>query len=317
MNARPLFAACLLALTLSACTTVPTAAGTSAQEAAAAAKNRSPKEILDAAPDSDWRTPDPSNLLYMDLANGRVVIELAPQFAPNHAANIRTLAHEHFWDGTGIYRVQDNFVVQFGDADSDDAAKAKSLGSAKTHLPAEFHRSAQGLAFDKLPDSDGWADQTGFSNGFPTAINSKTGTAWMTHCYGVVGSGRNEADDSSTGSELYVVIGQSPRQLDDNITVVGRVLKGMELLSPIKRGPPPMGFYENASERTPITSIALAADVPESQRVPLQVLRTDSQTFRDLIEARRHGVNSFYKRPAGRADLCSINVPTRDPTGKK
>lgn len=305
----------LAVVVLAACATSP-------QKTATAAKPyRSPKEILDAAPESDWRTPDPSNLLYMQIATpdgkpGRVIIELAPQFAPNHAANIRTLAHEHFWDGTSIYRVQDNFVVQFGDADSDDAAKAKSLGGAKTHLSAEFHRSAAGLAFDKLPDVDGWAKETGFSGGFPAARDPQKGTAWLAHCYGMVGAGRNEADDSSTGSELYVVIGQSPRMLDDNITVVGRVLQGIELLSPIKRGPAPMGFYENASERTPITSIALASDLPESQRANLRVLRTDTQTFRDMVEARRNRVDSFYKRPAGHIDLCNINVPVREVPAK-
>lgn len=311
MRLRPLAACLLLAvLALDACATTPA-------PAAAPAKYRSAKEILDAASDADWRTPDPSDLLYMDVPGGRVVIELAPQFAPNHAANIRTLAHEHFWDGTSIYRVQDNFVVQFGDADSDDAAKAKPLGSAKTHLPAEFHHGAAGLHFDALPDADGWAPQAGFVDGFPAARDPKKGTAWLAHCYGMVGAGRNDADDSSTGAELYVVIGQSPRMLDDNITVVGRVLKGIELLSPIKRGPPPMGFYATPEERTPIKAIALASDLPESQRLPLQVLRTDTQTFRDLVEARRNRIDSFYKRPAGHIDLCNINVPTRDPNATK
>lgn len=95
--------------------------------ASAATPYRSPQQILDASAASDWRTPDPANLLYMDLPAGRVIIELAPQFAPRHVANIQTFAHEHFWDGASIYRSQDNFVVQFGDADADDAAKALSL----------------------------------------------------------------------------------------------------------------------------------------------------------------------------------------------
>ena len=110
----------------------------------APAKYRSAQEILDASPASDWHSPAPENLLYMDLDGGRVIIELAPQFAPEHAGNIRTLAREGFWNGTSIYRSQDNFVVQFGDADADDAGKAKPLGSAKTHLPAEFQRPAVG-----------------------------------------------------------------------------------------------------------------------------------------------------------------------------
>ena len=43
---------------------------------------RSPKQILDASPASDWRRLDPANTLYMELPAGRVVIELAPGFAP-------------------------------------------------------------------------------------------------------------------------------------------------------------------------------------------------------------------------------------------
>jgi peptidylprolyl isomerase len=247
------------------------------------------------------------------LKTGRIIIELAPAFAPEHAANIRTLAREHFWDGTSIYRAQDNFVVQFGDPDGDDAAKARPLGSAKKHLPAEFHRKSAGVRFDRLPDVDGWAPQVGFAGGFPAARDPQQGKAWLAHCYGTVGAGRSNAPDSSTGSELYVVIGQSPRQLDDNITVVGRVLQGMELLSTLQRGPPPLGFYEDAAVRTLIEAIRLASEVPEAERSPLQVLRTDTQAFRDATEARRNRVDDFYKRPAGHIDLCNVPVPVRRP----
>ncbi len=272
---------------------------------------RSPAQIIGAAPANAWRSPDPANLLYLELDSGRVIIELAPAFAPAHVGNIRALAHEKYWDGTAIYRTQDNFVAQFGDPDGDDPAKARSLGSAQRHLPAEFHRDTKGLAFDRLPDPDGWAPQTGFADGFAAGSNPQTGSAWLAHCYGTVGAGRSNAEDSSTATELYVVIGQSPRQLDDNITVVGRVLLGMEHLSAIRRGPAPMGFYDTAAERTPIKSIRLATDVPEAQRTPLQVLRTDTQTFRDATEARRNRVDDFYKRPAGHVDLCNVVVPVR------
>jgi peptidylprolyl isomerase len=272
---------------------------------------RSAGEIIAAAADTDWRTPDPANLLYMELASGRVIIELAPEFAPEHVANIRTLARGGFWDGTSIYRSQDNFVVQFGDPEADDAAKARPFSSAKRKLPAEFHRRSSGLKFDILPDRDGWAPETGFAAGFPAARDPRSGSAWLAHCYAMVGAGRGNDVDSSTGAELYVVIGQAPRALDDNMSVVGRVLQGMELLSTLRRGPPPLGFYEDPAERTPIRSIRLAIDLPAAQRTPLQVLRTDSQAFRDATEARRNRVDEFYKRPAGHIDLCNVPVPVR------
>ncbi len=278
---------------------------------------RSAKEIIDAAPASAWRDLDPANTLYMQLPAGRVVIELAPGFAPNHVANIKALAQGGFWDGTSIYRSQDNFVVQFGDADADDPAKARHFpANAKDKLPAEFTRDSKGVAFDRLPDVDGWAPQVGFADGFPVARDPASGKMWMTHCYGIVGAGRNNAPDSSTGAELYVVIGQAPRALDRNLTLVGRVVKGMELLSAIPRGPDPMGFYEKAEQRTPIVSIKLASDVPAAERTPLQLLRTDTQAFRDATEARRNRVDDFYQVPAGHIDLCNVPLPTRDPTAK-
>jgi len=279
-----------------------------AADAPAPTAYRNAGDIIEAAPPSAWRLPDPENLLYMELPQGRVIIELAPQFAPEHVANIRKLAQERFWDNTSIYRSQDNFVVQFGDADADDPAKAKSLGTAKTHLPAEFRRPVAGLNFVPMPDDDGWAPVVGFVDGFPAARDPRTGQAWPVHCYGTVGAGRSFADDSSTGAELYVAIGQSPRQLDNNLTVVGRVLVGMELLSTIRRGPPPMGVYENPAERTPIRSIRLASEVPKAERTRMIALRTDTQTFLDATDARRNRIDEFYKRTSGHIDVCNVPV---------
>ena len=83
----------------------------------AAAPYQSVSTLLQESPAADWRTPDPQNLLYLDLAAGRVIIELAPRFAPLHAENVRALVREGFFDGLTINRVQDNYVAQWGDAD--------------------------------------------------------------------------------------------------------------------------------------------------------------------------------------------------------
>ena len=299
----------LLVIALSLAVVAPAAA-----QDAAKAKPRSAKEIIDAAPASAWRTLDPANTLYMELDSGRVIIELAPGFAPEHVANIKAMAKGGFWDGLSIYRSQDNFVVQFGDADADDKDKAKPFpDGTKQHLPAEFTRSDKGMHFVPLPDVDGWAPQVGFVDGFPAAHDPKTGKAWLTHCYGMLGAGRSNEPDSSIGAELYVVIGQAPRALDRQLSAVGRVVKGMEFLSTIPRGPDPMGFYDKPEQRTTIKSIHLASEVPESERTPLQLLRTDSQAFIDATEARRNRVDDFYKIPAGHIDLCNVPLPVRAP----
>ena len=283
-----------------------------AADGATPTKRKSAQEIIDAAPASAWRTLDPANTLYMELPSGRVVIELAPGFAPEHVANIKAMAKGGFWDGLTIYRSQDNFVVQFGDPDGEEAGKAKPYpAGTRTKLPAEFTRDANKLHFDKLPDIDGWAPEVGFIDGMPAARDPKAGKAWMAHCYGILGAGRNSAPDSSIGAELYVVIGQAPRALDHQLTVVGRVVKGMELLSVTPRGPAPMGFYEKPEQRAPITAIKLASEVPEAHRTPLQLLRTDSQAFIDATEARRNRVDDFYTQPAGHIDLCNVSLPVR------
>lgn len=303
--------ACALAL----CIALPAAAAGQAEPA----RRTSAKEIIDAAPDSAWRTPDPARTLYMDLDGGRAIIELAPGFAPQHVANIVTMAKGGFWDGLSIYRVQDNFVTQFGDpdADAEDTSKRKAHPpGTRQKLPAEFTRDAAGVTFDKLPDVDGWAPEVGFVEGFPAARDPAAGKVWMTHCYGMLGAGRGNPPDSSIGAELYVVIGQAPRALDRQLTAVGRVIQGMELLSGLPRGPAPMGMYEDAARRTTIKSIRLASDVPEAERTPIQLLRTDSQAFRDATEARRNRVDDFYSIPAGHIDLCNVPLPTRDPTAK-
>jgi peptidylprolyl isomerase len=272
---------------------------------------RSPAEIIAAASPAEWRRLDPDNGLLLDLAGHSVIIELAPRFAPLHVANIKRLAHEHFYDGLAVVRVQDNYVTQWGDPDADDPAKARSLGGAAPHLPAEFWIHAKGLPIDRLPDPDGWAPLTGFVDGFPVAVDQAHDRAWITHCYGIVGAGRSSAIDSSTGAELYAIIGQSPRGLDRNITVVGRVLRGMEFLAALPRGTGMMGFYQEPQQRTIITSVRLLADLPEAQRPTLELLRTESATWRALVAERRNFSNDFFVTKANFTNVCNVAVPVR------
>jgi peptidylprolyl isomerase len=303
------------ALTLALAALLSTAAAAPPTPPAKPAPTKSAQQILAASPASDWRGLDPENTLLMELASGQVIIELAPRFAPAHAANIRALARGGYWNGLAILRVQDNFVAQWGDPDSEDAAKARPLpAGAQQKLPAEFSAPidhiGKAAGFTRLPDVEGWAPRTGFAEGFPVAANPKTGQAWLAHCYGMVGAGRSDAADSSNGTELYAVIGQAPRGLDLNITVVGRVLKGMELLSALPRGAGAMGFYDKPEQRTGIQRIRLMADVPPAERPALQVLRTESGTWAQLLDARRHRGGWFVHSP-GYIDVCSATVPTR------
>lgn len=271
--------------------------------------------VMESATAADWRDLDPDNTLYMDLPTGRVIIELAPQFAPKHVANLRVMAHEHYFDGLAILRSQDNYVVQWGDPKAENAADGdtplKSLGTAKAKLEGEYFRSAAGLPFIALTDPDPYAAEVGFSDGFAVGRDGKDGRAWLAHCYGTVGAGRDNASDSGSGAELYAVIGQSPRHLDRNVTLVGQVWSGMELLSVQPRGSGPLGFYAGKETGMPILSVKLATDVPKDERVPLQVLRTDSDTFKQLIEARRTRNEEWFLDPVGHLGVCNLPIPVR------
>src|ERR1700678_3380772 len=81
------------------------------------------QDILARSAPGDWRPVDPENTLYMDLASGRVVLELAPSFAPIHVTAIKKLVRQHYFDGLNIIRAQDNYVVQWGDEE-----EKRSLG---------------------------------------------------------------------------------------------------------------------------------------------------------------------------------------------
>lgn len=276
---------------------------------AAAPQARKPltvADVLAASSAADWRALEPQHTLYMELPAGRVVIELAPQFAPHHVANVEALARGHYFDGLAIMRAQDNYVVQWGDAEG-----KKPVGEAQRTLAAEFERPLRGLTLAKLPDPDSYAAEVGFLEGFPVAADPATGRAWPVHCYGMVGAGRDNDVDSGGGTELYVVIGQAPRHLDRNVTLLGRVVQGMELLAVMPRGTGALGFYEHPEERIPIKSFRVAADVPAAQRSELEVLRTDTATFAAYVAARRNRLEEWFKVPAGRVDVCNVPVPVR------
>src|SRR5690606_8028243 len=100
-----------------------------------------PASVVAEAPAADWRAIDPADLLVMTLAPDRdgnerqVVIQLIPPpFSQGWVGNIRTLAKAHWWDGTTVYRVVDNWVAQWGDGE-DDEAKATPLPAGLRVVP--------------------------------------------------------------------------------------------------------------------------------------------------------------------------------------
>mgnify|MGYP003644178631 CR=1 FL=1 len=318
----------------------------------------SPNAIVDAAPASDWVKIDPSDLLVMDLApdadgnERRVVIQLMPEpFSQGWVRNIRKLAAAHWWDGTSINRVQDNYVVQWGDAGYDNLesgeTEQKALPEGLETVPESEYSSrsmmtkankklglvprvflngaiAGGFDIRNPPKEsydadekflrDRYAPASVISFGWPLGTSGER--TWPIHCYGAVGVGRNYSPDTGSGAELYTVIGHAPRHLDRNIAVVGRVIEGMEHLSSLPRGKGQLGFYEDASKRVPITSIRLGDALAEDPSPAFEYLDTESDVFAKYADARANRRDPFFIKPAGGADICNIPVPVRRVSGE-
>ncbi|UIP07803.1 peptidylprolyl isomerase [Erythrobacter sp. SDW2] len=336
----------------------------------------SPGEIVAAAPASDWVAIPAEDLLVMTLApdaegNPRqVVIQLMPApFSQGWVSNIRTLARAKWYDNISVNRVQDNYVVQWGDPNYDNpeatgetkplpeglkvmgedayiapffydpsALKAQGVGrNAAASKATTLALIAAGIdidSFDKLAAAeqyqlgreavaDRYSDFATFAQGWPIAGTDEK--FWPTHCYGMVGVGRNYSPDTGSGAELYTVIGHAPRHLDRNIALVGRVISGMEFLSSLPRGKGDLGFYaeDEFDKRTPILTVRVASDLPEADpassseavgqqtRPRFEYLSTESESFARYADARANRRDPFFIVPAGGADICNIPVPVR------
>jgi peptidylprolyl isomerase len=277
-----------------------------AAQAPTPAKPRTPSEIVAGAPKSDWREIAAEDLLIFELQGGKkVVMQLAPDFAPVHVANIRALAKGGWWDGAAIYRVQDNYVVQWGNNESNKPFPAGVVAKP----PAEYERPIQGLGLTPLGSPDAYSHRAGFVKGWPVAVHAPEAVANLAHCYGMVGVGRGLSPDTGTGGELYAVIGHAPRHLDRNIALVGRIVQGLEHVSSLPRGTEALGFYKERSSDVPIVSARLASDLPAAERPRFEYLTDGS--FDAYLHARKNRQDDFFIRPAGGADLCNINVPVR------
>ncbi|HEX8525793.1 peptidylprolyl isomerase [Allosphingosinicella sp.] len=310
-------AAALAALMLSACTyeAPPPAAASAAWRPAPIQGAREPSEVIAASTAADWRPVDPENLLIVDLADGgRVAIELAPDFAPVHVANIRAFARGGWWNGTTVYRVQDNYVAQWGNGEADTPLPQ---GVVRTP-PAEYDRALAGLEVRPLGFPDSYAPVAGHSGGWPIGYDPDSGRAWLTHCYASVGVGRDTAPDTGTGGELYAVIGHSPRHLDLNIANVGRVIDGISVLSARPRGTGNLGFYdtERGEQPIPIARARIAADIPAAERPAYEAMRTDTPAFAAYVTGRANRGGSFFIRAAGGIDVCNAAVPVRRQAGQ-
>ncbi|MEM0928481.1 MAG: peptidylprolyl isomerase [Pseudomonadota bacterium] len=286
-------------LTILACITLGLVQGAMAQQV-----NRAgvADQLLSDASDNDWRTVARENVLVLDLPSGELLIEMRPDIAPRHIERIQTLVRDGFYDGLLFHRVIDGFMAQGGDPLGDGTG-----GSDLPDLPAEFVHFAKDYSSISYLGRGPRSPRIGFLGSVPVAsqtpsltsfMNADDVVMWPMHCPGVMSMARS-GDPNSANSQYFIMIGDSRDALDKRYTAWGKVLTGERNVRRINRGEPP-------DRPTPMLRLRLMPDLPIDEQRQVEVLKTDSETFKAWLRA-TGGITADGFFP----DVCSINVPVR------
>lgn len=248
---------------------------------------------------SDWRTPDPNNVLVVETNRGRIIAELYPDVAPNHVERVRALAKTGFYDGLTFFRVIADFMAQTGDP--------KNTGEGGSDLPdltAEFNfrRGADmplGAGFKLGSTESGWVGALPVTSQ-PTALAVMTAdrkvSTWGNFCPGVVGMAR-AGDPDSANSQFYFMRAANAG-LDKTYTAFGRVLQGVDVVKAIKTGEPVPDPQDK------MLSVKVLADMPADKRPSIQVMDTRGAAFKALVAKRQAELGASFTN-------CDVDVPAQ------
>jgi cyclophilin family peptidyl-prolyl cis-trans isomerase len=157
----------------------------------------------------DLTAPDPEQAV-LDTSMGKITLEFFPNAAPKHVENFKTLARKGFYDGVKFHRVIKGFMIQAGDPNSKDNDPSNDgAGNAGYTLKAEF-----------------------------TSIPHKRGILSMAR----------RGDSVDTASCQFFIVHQDSNSLDNQYTVFGRVISGMDVVDKIANTP--VGARDNP--KTPV-----------------------------------------------------------------
>lgn len=259
------------------------------------------------ANENEWRKLDPNNAILLTLPHGKVVIELAPQFSPNHVKQFKTLTKNGHYDGNKFYRVIDGFVAQGGPEDG--STKDKATSSLK--IEGDF-ATDENFSFTLVQNNDLFAEKTGFKDGFALGYNPSENKAWMLHCPGIIAMARENLPDTAT-SHFYITNGQATRYLDRIMTVFGRVVYGMNHVQAITRTSVIEGDIPvNKENYTPMLSVQLMSDLPTEQQIQLEIKNTEHPNYaKKLVDRKKRENAFFYKKPPPVLDICQTPVGVR------
>jgi peptidylprolyl isomerase len=247
---------------------------------------------------SDWREVDPENVLVIETTKGRIIVEMVPEAAPHHVAQVRKLARAGLYDGLTFFRVIDWFMDQTG-----DPKNTGDGGSSEPNLKAEFtFRRGPETPFAAVAAPMG--AELGFVRSLP--VISQAGAqmavttdhrvaAWGTYCPGVVGMARDE--DPDTANSQFFLMRQAYPSLDKRYTAWGKVLAGLDAVRAIKTGEP-------VQDPDRMTSVRVLADLPTASRPKLFVLDPKSAEFRRLVAAARKAKGADFS-------ICDVDLPVQ------
>ena len=288
MNRTLLLAACVAAVAVAASAAPKAKAPLAAPPAPAAPGAPGP---------ADWRSPDPNDVLVIDTNKGRIIVEMIPEVAPQHVAQVRALAHENFYDGDRFFRVIDKFMDQTGDPQNNGQG-----GSSKPNIPAEFtFRRGTDLPFVMAADQT--VAEVGFIKSLPVMSQSmmlgamtkdQKVTAWGLYCQGVMGMARDENPDS--GNSQFFLMRYPYPSLDRKYTAWGRVISGLDVVRAIKTGEP----VEDPQDR--MEKVRVLADLPEASRPKVRVIDPRGPWFKAEIDRVRAAKGADFT-------ACDVDIP--------
>jgi peptidylprolyl isomerase len=252
----------------------------------------------------NWRQVDPENTLYIDTVHGRIVIELYPEVAPRHVERIKTLTRAGYYDGLTFHRVIDDFMAQTGDplGTGEGASTLPDLGEEfmfrrgpdMPFVEAAVQSRARLGFYKALPIESQPDAQMAVTSDGRVAANAL-------HCQGVVSMAR--ADDPNSANSQFFIMRAPNTALDKRYTIFGRVVWGLDAVMRLAVGNPPPN-----PDR--MLAVRIAADLPETERAPIYVLRTDGPQFRELIDDTRRERRADFS-------VCDVQIPARVPRNQE
>jgi len=259
------------------------------------------------APDEAWRTVDADNLMIIDTKYGDIGVELYPEVAPKHIAQIKKLTRDDFYNDVPFHRVIDGFMNQTGDG-------TKGNGTGDSTLPdiaAEFSfRRGADMPFTLVTAKKIGEGEigVGFYKNLPIA-SQPTSQAMFTednkvdafglHCKGVTSMARTN-DPNSANSQFFLMRGKA-EHLDAQYSIWGNTVMGYDLLEK-----PAVGTIGQVPGWLPdrMNKVEIASDMSDDERPAVQVLKTDHPAFQAWLKTQKKADGTF-------PDICDLKIPTR------